>query len=334
LCAPMIRRGRAAELSAGLVRWMQLGGGVVFVTATLPHDVGDRLVPLFEGVADSWRSVVRDRAVSAFREGLPFQFVRAAEVTHGANGWHPHLHLCLLFERPLGRDETKALYAVLFRAWCAAVVRKGWRPPGERYGLSVIRCSSGDVGRYISKVEGLAHELTRLDRKSSRSSGATEAPFALLRRAVGGDQAAEWAWREYERGTKGRRALTCSRGFRSLLGVVEATDEELCDPEREGGVQLLGELTADEADWLALRERGFEVFGEAVGAGTAEAWQAALEALRGSAPYWLSEAGWEWEAWRLDREREALAALERDRQADVVAELAGVQGELQLMGVF
>ena len=322
LCAPLIRKRRAVDLSAFLVAWLAEGHGVAFVTATLPHDQGDRLEALFPGVSGSWRTVLSARRVVGLRRELPFESARAAEVTHGLNGWHPHLHSVLLFDRPLEREEAKALRAALFASWCSAVMSRGWRPPSEEYGLSFIRCAGGGVGSYVSKVEGLADEMTRLDVKQGRKGKhSTEGPFAILRRAVAGDDVAAARWREYEAGTLGRRALTYSRGF-SVLATdwgsakrLSLSDADLCEPEGSLGLSLLGVLLGSEADLIALHPQGFEVFGEAVGAATAESWRSALEQVRGSMPWWLSEAGWAREGERLRREREA----ER-------ASLMGVQG--------
>jgi hypothetical protein len=44
-------------------------------------------------------------------------------------------------------------------------------------------------------------------------------------------------WREYERATKGRQAITWSKGLRQLLAVTERTDEEI-SAEEVGGEDL------------------------------------------------------------------------------------------------
>ena len=59
---------------------------------------------------------------------------------------------------------------------------------------------------------------------------------------------------------------------------------------------MLGVLERHEADKLVIHPRGFEVFGDAVGDGSPEAWRAALETLNGSMPWWLTERGWQREA--------------------------------------
>lgn len=300
VCAPSIRAGRAAELSAGLIEWIRAGHGVTFLTATIPHNCGDALPALFSGVAASWCDVLADKSVKALRHEMGFDFVRSAEVTYGENGWHPHLHVCLVSDVPLVREDAKVLRDKVFRAWCAAVVRRGWKPPSPQFGLSVIKVSNGDVGQYMSKVEGLAQEMLRMDRKDGLRR--TEAPFSILSRAVGGDVEAGSLWRVYEQGTKARKALTFSRGFHRRVDVVEGPDSELVGGWG-GGFETLGYLDRSDVNLLVCRARGFEIFVESVADGTAEGWAAAIEALRGDVPWWMTDSGWEVEARELDRER-------------------------------
>ena len=262
----------------------------MFATSTIPHDQGDGLAPLFDGVTKAWADVRADISVRQWFGDHRVDWVRATEVTHGANGWHPHLHTALVTDRPLERSEAQELRSIMFGPWCRSAERSGWRPPSEKYGLSVIRCSSGQIGEYVSKVEGLADELTRLDVK--RSSAKTDPPFELLRRAVSGDQQAAAIWHEYERGTKGRHALMPSQGLRGRLQLgVELPDAELSEPS-EPTWHLFGELGPRESEMLVKHPHGFEVFAEAVGPGTPEAWRAALETLRGTMPWWLSQQHW------------------------------------------
>ena len=83
-----------------------------------------------------------------------------------------------------------------------------------------------------------------------------------------------------------------SQGFRSRLQLgVELPDEELSEP-LEPTWHLFGELGPRESEMLVKHPQGFEVFAQAVGPGTPEAWRAALETLRGTMPWWLSQQHW------------------------------------------
>lgn len=282
LCATAIRSGRAQELGRALRAFLSAGGGALHSTFTLPHNQGDRLSPLFSAVASSWRAVCQDKVVRQMRGDYHLEFVRSTEVTVGErNGWHPHLHVGEVAPVPLTREQVIEYRAELFRSWCSAVVRHEFRPPSDRYGLSVVRADASQI-EYGQKVEGLANELVRLDRKTK---GKTDAPFTVLRRAVAGDEKAHGLWAEYERGTKGRRALGYSKGFKTLCPVVEVPEDELVEPTKEA--VLVGTLRGPLADMLVAHPQGFEGFLELVGPGTPEAFLAACTWLRGTAPLFL-----------------------------------------------
>jgi hypothetical protein len=266
-----------------LVRHLGAGGGVVFATSTIPHNQGDSLSALFTGVTHAWANCLKDRTVTQWFGDNGVGFTRAAEVTHGVNGWHPHLHTAMVTKAVVSRAAAQELRAILYEPWCRGVEANGWRRPSPKYGLSVIRCDTAAIGGYVSKVEGLADELTRMD---SKSAGKTEPPFSILRRAVAGDESAAVLWRQYEQGTKGRRALTYSAGLKARLGIGEVSDEVLSDPANSGWV-LLGEVTGRIADELVRHPNGFQLFADTAADGTPEAWRAAIEVLHGSAPWWV-----------------------------------------------
>jgi hypothetical protein len=149
----------------------------------------------------------------------------------------------------------------------------------------MVRADAG-MADYSHKVDGLADELFRMDRKT----GKTEAPFSILRRAVAGDARASSIWREYETVTFGRRMLGQSRGFRRLCRYDELTDDELLVPGE--GLTLVGTLRPEGAHLLVNHPQGFEGFAEMVGPGTPEAWLAAVQWLTGTAPLYLTDKGW------------------------------------------
>jgi hypothetical protein len=280
MCSVVIRRGYAYELRDALVRHLIAGGGLVFVTVTLPHDVGDRLDGLFAAVADGWRNVTGCRAIAEFRAQNHFEFTRAAEVTYGQHGFHPHLHAILATETTLEHDERVALRDTIFDRWCSSMIASGYRPPSKRYGITLIGCDARKAD-YVTKVVGLADELTA---QGNKTRGKTEPMFSVLRRAVAGDDAAARVWSEFELGTKGRRSLTFSRGFRKMLGMGgELSETEAFDVGRGSG-ELCGELRSYWADALARHPQGFEIFMTADDLATPEGWDAAVASLRGSLP--------------------------------------------------
>lgn len=287
MCATVIRAARAAEMGGGLRLLLADGGGCIFSTYTVPHGQWDSLADLFDAVSRAWDLVRKDRTVRAFRKAHGLEFSRSTEVTFGDNGPHPHLHVGEVCSVPLTRDEVLEYRAACFSAWCRAVVSMGLRPPSDRYGLTMVRADAG-MADYSHKVEGLASELFRMDRKT----GKTRAPFEVLRLAVAGDVRAAAIWRDYEQVTRGRRMLGQSRGFKRVCRYDEAAEADLLDPSKQSGLVLAGTLRPDLSHLLTYHPAGFEGFAEIVGPGTPEAWQAACYWLTGTAPLYLSAAGW------------------------------------------
>jgi hypothetical protein len=140
---------------------------------------------------------------------------------------------------------------------------------------------ASNVGIYMSKVQGLAQEMLRMDRKNG---GRTEGMFSLLRRAVDGDDRARFVWKLYEQGTKGRRALGVSRSWAKRVPSLVVPDEVLSEPD--DSLEFVGRLESAESEAMVRRCGGLGLFVEAVGDGTPAAFLAAVEWLRGLPPWW------------------------------------------------
>ena len=90
-----------------------------------------------------------------------------------------------------------------------------------------------DDERGIARAVG--NELARHDLKVGRRKGRT--PFELLAGAVfDGDADDLAAWREYEAGMKGQRAIAWSKGLKARLLIAEVTDEAIVNAAIGGEV--------------------------------------------------------------------------------------------------
>jgi hypothetical protein len=143
--------------------------------------------------------------------------IRALEVTHGQNGWHPHLHV-LLFACDPFLEASEALYS----RWAALVEDSGLGTP-NRHALTLQEGSEAD--KYVGKW-GLAEELTKAHVKQARTRGRT--PWAILADHFGGDDQAGRLFRDFARAFKGSVQLRWSNKLRALLELGnERTDEEI-----------------------------------------------------------------------------------------------------------
>ncbi|ORE39190.1 hypothetical protein BKN49_22580, partial [Pseudomonas aeruginosa] len=100
VCAAKISERRRAELVTAVALAKSMGLHVKLLTLTVPHGVGDDLPTLLEQIRKSWRSTSTSRAGQKLRKLLGIKgTIRALEVTHGQNGFHPHLHVLLFLEQ-------------------------------------------------------------------------------------------------------------------------------------------------------------------------------------------------------------------------------------------
>lgn len=241
VCSAKIRNKRAEDISTATANWDRAGNEVYMATFTAPHDLGMRLKPLLSTIADGFRHVVAGRAWVALKKALGIVGqIRSLEITHGANGWHPHLHVLVYVDGQLGALGLARLVMHLRERWAEFITRAGYRVPHEDHGVDVQRCSSAqEAGAYIAKTQdgrAVGNEVARGDMKTGRRRSRT--PIEVLDDfRWTGDADDLRIWHEYETATKGRQCITWSKGLRQLLlgdEHQEQTDEEIAAEEVGG----------------------------------------------------------------------------------------------------
>lgn len=277
VCAPRIRHERARELDETLTRWVcgNGAGSVMLMTLTMPHDHGESLADLRVTVRESFRALTSGSQWDKARKryGLAHCVV-ALDVTHGPNGWHPHLHVIVLGTRRLDDVELAAFRATTFGRWARKLLQLGRRAPSLAHGIDVERARSRrDVGRYVCQVIGerdddarpwgVAQEAARTDLKRAHTKG-HRTPWQILEdivRRVAAD--GEWTaedeaaderdralWREWEGGMTGASSVRLGRGLRAAVGLgAEQSDEAIVAAEVGGEVVYAFE---DAGEWLAV----------------------------------------------------------------------------------
>ncbi|MFI9429126.1 hypothetical protein ACIG54_37030 [Streptomyces achromogenes] len=241
-----------------------------------------------------------ERGLDGIRDRIGYVgMIRSTEVTVGqVNGWHPHIHaIVFVGGRTEGERADKRVIGVFeptesalkewqdqWRAVWTGALRKV-NPdftPDQKHGVDFKRLETerdaNDLAEYIAKTQdgkSPALELARADLKTAAGGNVT--PFELLGRIgdlTGGvpeDEAAgqgtlEWnlgRWHEYERATKGRRAIEWTRYLRQILGIeggdTEADDLDLLlGADAEGG-ELRAGVAVTEDGWTAVARRGLDL---------------------------------------------------------------------------
>lgn len=263
VCGPRVRQVRADDINTALHRWYDDHGkgSVLFLTLTLPHDFGEDLTAVLGSTRRAFSQLVAGRAWQQDKAKYGLEhYIRAHDVTVGANGWHPHLHILLLARKGCTPAELEALRRRLFTRWCKAVGTLERRLPTWEHGLRLEHATSPkDLAFYLSQVvtdsERLARpdlELARGDLKSSAHRG-QRTPWQVLAdygaRPNPGDLA---LWREWEKATRGVHSIRWSKGLRAAVGLgAELTDEQITMMEIGG--ELVWTFTPDA--WRQLRYR-------------------------------------------------------------------------------
>ena len=243
-CSERILAGRADELLRAIDTHQRDGGAVLMLTLTMRHRRDQGLAGLWDALGEAWRSA--SSGSRSVRDHLrDVQWVRRVESTHGRNGWHVHVH-ALLFVDPA--TDPDPIGEAMFAAWAKRLTSLGLDAPAAGPGMQIKRLdlanAAAEVAEYLAKGQfETADEARRraaleLASTSKLARGRNRSPMQVLADFVARGEADDAElWREWETASKGRRALTWSRGARDhlLQDDDEATDEELAQETDNGG---------------------------------------------------------------------------------------------------
>lgn len=258
VCAAKVQERRREEIAEAIDWAYKHGLQPVMVTLTFPHYAWQTLGDLISQQADALRRMRAGAPWKRFRESHGYRgLIRALELTHGDNGWHPHTHELWFVSADVEAAEMCEKILARWRSSCAkaglldlanaaqvlafnahAVDVKGW-------------CSASD---YLAKQDESRHwgadrEMAKASTKAGRAKGMH--PFGLLAEAAEGNRAAGGKYLEYTEAMKGKAQLFWSRGLKEEVGISEFSDEELAEEERDSA-DLLGRLSL--LQWRRVRD--------------------------------------------------------------------------------
>lgn len=256
VCAAKISERRRQELKEALAAAEQQGMRIHFVTLTIPHGIGDDIkvlngkLSVALGKLSSGRASIKNQIREMCPQFEQYGYIRAFEVTHGRNGFHPHYHIIVFTSAGMDSGMVQTIYS---RAWKRACFLAELPEPSDEHGVTVQ--DGRKAAQYASKW-GLEDEMTKAHMKQTRRKGAT--PWGLLRAVLDGDdpeyppERAAALFRVYADAFAGRRQLYWSNGLRKLLQISkELTDEEIAGKAEDERAVLLATLTT--IQWRAIR---------------------------------------------------------------------------------
>lgn len=249
-CSSQVSETRRQELNRALQNARAAGLVPVLVTLTFRHALGDSLVELLDGMKAAKQHFHNSRTYKGWKHVIA-GVITATEVTHGENGWHPHLHLLMFLRLPV--DQTGTLADDLRTQWLASLETNGHDGNDSAFDFQ-----AGDAaGQYVAKW-GAAEELTLSSKKKTSATAAAKTgglhPFELLKDSEFNPRSRALFF-EYAMAFKGRRQLQWTPGLRDMLGVVEVPDEEAAGDAQEDEIRdFLGCFDRDE--WPSVRRKG------------------------------------------------------------------------------
>lgn len=245
-CAPKITQRRKEEIKQAADTHIAAGGAMYMVTLTFSHSKQDVLADLLghwklgTGLLGALRRLNSHRAYKELCKSLGYVgSVRAKEITYGhANGWHPHPHDLMFFEKALTASELAYFSNTLFDLWHRACKASGLALPTREHGVNVVRAYS--PAEYLQKWGheqkwGAGAELTQLHTKKSKNH-TSYTPMDFLRQIDAGNPLA-WRFKElyleFVTASYGTRQLTWSPGLKKRFGIGELTDQQIAEQEED-----------------------------------------------------------------------------------------------------
>ena len=266
-CAAKVSERRRIEIAQAFDWAYQNGKKAVMVTFTHPHRSSQPLADQLRMQADAF---VRLRRGEPWRRILPSGYmglIRSLEVTHGANGWHPHTHEAWIVDKDADVSDLKRR---ITRRWLTMLQRAGmvvmpespkarWRALRAFFKHSVDVMDNARSSDYMAKHDGGSRGLWGADRELAKASSkqgrrAGRTPFQLLADYRDGSEKAGRLYVEYVEAIRGKPPVYWSQGLKALVGVQDLTDEQVAE-RHDDKADLLGQLGLD--DWRMVRRAGY-----------------------------------------------------------------------------
>ena len=273
ICAAKITETRRQELQGAINTWAKQDGEVFLMSLTFPHMDHQALADNLQLFSDALKKFKNSRQYKSTMKAVNAAgSIRALEVTHGANGWHPHTH-DLIFASKGSLEKLHELQM----AWIEMLIKVGIADRTQFNDMmnAAFDVQNGDyAAEYVAKFGheateasklltqntwGVSHELTKGYAKVGKRLGG-RTPFTLLADFIQGDMESGDLFKEFGLHFKGKRQLFWSPKLRVALRLANAekTDAEIAEepmPERE----FVTSLNHEQWKLVLSRNARFEV---------------------------------------------------------------------------
>jgi len=235
---------------------------LAMATFTISHTSEESLFDVITRLERAYQILWSGRwAVDFKSEYRTLGTVRGLETTHGASGWHPHIHTMFVTVGPSMRYELLSIRDRLAARWKHCVEKAGGIASlyaGVHFTVADYQAieyidKMGIETHYTKRDDGAVSEVTKYPTKKARRGN--DGLFGLLGNASDGDKQSAQDWQEAMHVMKGRRHVRTSNGLlRKLNASQELSDNNLAATEiHEIGDMTLALLTYKQWDVIDRR---------------------------------------------------------------------------------
>lgn len=237
VCAARITEVRRQEIATAIDEAYKLGYQSAMVTFTFPHNNQMPLEDTLKQQAKALALFRKGNVWDVYKKKIDFLgLIRALEITHGSNGWHPHTHELWLIDP---KTKEKAFKAFILKRWIECLKKVDLLPKNpSKQQLEAVKKHSVDVkmnckaSDYIAKADssanwGIDRELAKAVNKGN---GKGLHPFELLAEDAPRNQE---LFIEFVQAIKGKSQLFWSHGLKEKLGINQLSDEEIAENEED-----------------------------------------------------------------------------------------------------
>lgn len=256
VCTAKIQERRRLEIAEAVGYAYKNKMQTSMVTLTFPHYRKDNLADLVKKQAAALRLFRSGKAWDNFKNKAGFVgLIRALELTHGENGWHPHTHELWFLDIDFNAEYEKEF---IVNRWLNCCIKAGLVDANNAAQVAAFKEHSVDIkdrcdaSDYLAKNDEASHwgvdrELAKAATKAGKTSGMHA--FGLLALYRDGDKVAGQKFVEFAEAMKGKRQLFWSRGLKKLVDLDDLTDEELA-AQQDDKADLLGLITSLQWSWV------------------------------------------------------------------------------------
>jgi len=231
VCASKIQEKRRKEIAKAIDYFYENKKQSVMVTFTFPHSKNQSLEELLKKQSEALKIFRSGKTWDKFKNRIDFSgLIRALEITHGRNGWHPHTHELWFIDKNI---KPKGIQDFITERWLDCCYKVGlltkdkFKAFKENAVNIKMNCKASN---YLAKQDsaanwGIDRELAK---SANKGNGKGKNPFEFLAEDNTFNQN---LFIEFSQAVKGKSQLFWSHGLKEKIGIKDIKDEEIAEEE-------------------------------------------------------------------------------------------------------